>query len=64
MNTTELKSIRQSLSNLRDGLKKEAFRLNSDLEPGDRDTLQGVGMDVSAASMNLKRLIEKLEEGK
>jgi hypothetical protein len=62
--TTELKSIQKTLSVLSGRLEKEAFRLNSDLEPGDRDTLQGVGMDVSAASMNLKRLIEKLEDEK
>jgi hypothetical protein len=61
MNLLELKSIQQGLSDLHGRLKKEAFRLNSELEPEDRDTLQGVGMDVSAASMNLNQLIKKLE---
>jgi hypothetical protein len=61
MNTTELKSIQQGLSNLRGRLKKEAFHLNPDLEPEVRRELQGVEMDVSAASGNLNQLIKKLE---
>lgn len=62
MNTTELKSIQKDLSDLHDRLKKENLKLNSDLEPEERRKLQGVQMDVYVASMNLKRLIEKLEE--
>jgi hypothetical protein len=61
MNTSKLKSIQLTLSDLRDRLKKEAFRLNSDLEPEDRDVLQDVGMNVSAACGNLNQLIKKLE---
>jgi hypothetical protein len=56
-----LRNIQRSLKRLRGKLKKEALRLNPDLEPEVRRELQGVGMDVSAASMNLNELIRKLE---
>jgi 3-dehydroquinate dehydratase len=56
-----LKSIQKGLSDLHNRLKKEAFRLNSYLEPEERRKLQGIGMDLRAAYMNLNQLIKKLE---